>query len=96
MKGKILHTHKGVECVQNPQERKTGLFASFFQSKKNKKIIDEDIYRQIKEVMEYLDIARRNYNYAKDRDLIDMYTYKIKASEAHYKHLLNILKNKTI
>ena len=42
-----------------------------------------------------LDLAMKNFEYAED-DLIDFYTYKIKASKSKYDYLLKIAKQKEL
>ena len=54
-----------------------------------------DLMRTIIETKEMLKIARSNFEYAED-DLIDYYTYQIKANQSKLDYLIKIAKRKGI
>ena len=53
------------------------------------------IINSIKEAKKNLDIAHRNFEFA-DKDLIDYYSYQIKASKAKLDYLIRRVKEKGI
>ena len=54
-----------------------------------------ELIRTIIKTREELKIANRNFEYAKD-DLVDYYTYQIKANQAKLDYLIKIAKTKGI
>ena len=54
-----------------------------------------ELMRTIIETKEMLKVARSNFEYAED-DLIDYYTYQIKANQAKLDYLIKIAKRKGI
>lgn len=56
---------------------------------------DIELMRTIIETKEILKVARSNFEYAED-DLIDYYTYQIKANQAKLDYLIKIAKRKGI
>lgn len=54
-----------------------------------------ELMQTIIETKEMLKIARSNFEYAED-DLIDYYTYQIKAEEAKYNYLIKQAKKKKL
>ena len=54
-----------------------------------------ELMRTIIETKEILKVARSNFEYAED-DLIDYYTYQIKAEEAKYNYLIKQAKKKKL
>jgi hypothetical protein len=40
--------------------------------------------------------ANRNFEFAQDKDIIDYYTYQIKASETRYQYLLRLARERSI
>lgn len=43
-----------------------------------------------------LEAARQHLDYATDKTLVDMYIYKLKSAEMHYKHLIEKAKEEEI
>ena len=62
---------------------------------KTEKEKEIELMRTIIETKEILKIARSNFEYAED-DLIDYYTYQIKAHQAKLDYLIKIAKQKGI
>lgn len=56
---------------------------------------EQDLIRMIIKTREELKIANRNFEYAQD-DLIDYYTYQIKANQSKLDYLIKIAKTKGI
>lgn len=55
---------------------------------------NEDLIESIRLArMEWLD-ATRNFDFAQDEEIIDYYTYQIKASETRYQYLLKLARKK--
>ena len=51
-----------------------------------------ELIRRITDVRRDMEQSRRNYEFADDDTLIDMYIYSLKAQEMKYKHLLQKVK----
>ena len=49
---------------------------------------NDELMRQIHEIGRDMEQSRRNYEFASDETLVDMYIYTLKAQEMKYKHLL--------
>ena len=60
---------------------------------KTEKEMEIELVQTIIETKEMLKIARCNFEYAED-DLIDYYTYQIKAHQSKLDYLIKIAKNK--
>lgn len=60
---------------------------------KTEKEMEIELVQTIIETKEMLKIARCNFEYAED-DLIDYYTYQIKAQQSKLDYLIKIAKNK--
>ena len=56
---------------------------------------EQDLIRMIIKTREELKIANRNFEYAQD-DLIDYYTYQIKANQSKLDYLIKLAKKKGI
>ena len=56
---------------------------------------EQDLIRMIIKTREELKIANRNFEYAQD-DLIDYYTYQIKANQSKLDYLIKLAKTKGI
>ena len=55
---------------------------------------EEEIIRNIIKAKKDLEIARRNFEYAKSNDLVDYYIYQIKANQAKIDYLIKLAKAK--
>ena len=49
---------------------------------------ESELMRQIYEIGRDMEQSRKNYEFASDETLVDMYIYTLKAQEMKYKHLL--------
>lgn len=61
---------------------------------KNEVEKEEEIIANIIKVKKDLEIARRNFEYAKSRDLVDYYIYQIKANQSKLDYLIKLAKAK--
>lgn len=61
---------------------------------KNEVEKEEEIIANIIRVKKDLDVARRNFDYAKSRDLVDYYIYQIKANQSKLDYLIKLAKAK--
>lgn len=57
---------------------------------------EEEIIRNIIIAKKDLDAARRNFEYAKSKDLVDYYIYQIKANQSKLDYLIKLAKAKGI
>ena len=55
---------------------------------------EEEIIANIIKVKKDLEIARRNFEYVKSRDLVDYYIYQIKANQSKLDYLIKLAKAK--
>ena len=55
---------------------------------------EEEIIANIIKVKKDLEVARRNFEYAKSRDLVDYYIYQIKANQSKLDYLIKLAKAK--
>jgi hypothetical protein len=55
---------------------------------------EEELIRNIIKAKKELEIARRNFEYAKSQDLVDYYIYQIKANQAKIDYLIKLAKAK--
>lgn len=53
-----------------------------------------DLIKNLKNAQSEFETAITNYEFAKDPELVDYYTYKIKATETRYQYLLKKAKEK--
>ena len=56
---------------------------------------DIELIRSVIKSKQNLDVARKNYEYAEE-DLIDYYTYQIKAEQSKIDYLIKKIKNKQL
>lgn len=61
---------------------------------KNEVEKEEEIIANIIKVKKDLEIARRNFEYVKSRDLVDYYIYQIKANQSKLDYLIKLAKAK--
>ena len=54
----------------------------------------EDLIKNLKNAQSEFENANRNYEFADDPELVDYYTYKIKATQTRYQYLLKKAKEK--
>lgn len=57
---------------------------------------EEEIIKSIIKAKRDLEFARRNFEYAKSKDLVDYYIYQIKANQAKIDYLIKLAKAKGI
>lgn len=57
---------------------------------------EEDLIRSIIKAKKDLKLARQNFEYAKEGDLIDYYVYQIKANQSKLDYLIKAAKKKGI
>ena len=81
--------------VFDNSEEKNNKIVSWFQRKfGTTKKTDDEIVDILKKAQEELDIAMNNYEFAEEPELIDYYTYNIKAAQMRYEYLLRKVKDK--
>ena len=74
-------------------EEKTKSVTTWFQRKFGTTRSKEDEMVDIlKKAQEELDVAMNNYEFADDPELVDYYTYNIKAAQMKYEYLLRKIK----
>lgn len=56
--------------------------------KENTNDENDELMKQIYDIGRDMEQSRRNYEFASDDTLVDMYIYTLKAQEMKYKHLL--------
>ncbi len=57
---------------------------------------EEELIRNIIRAKKDLETARRNFEYAKSKDLVDYYIYQIKANQSKMDYLIKLAKAKGI
>ena len=71
---------------------------SYIMKKNNEKEKQKtnELIKNLKIAQNELEVAVNNYEYAKEPELVDYYTYNIKAAQARYEYLLKIIKAENI
>ena len=83
----------------SPIEKKstTNIFNQILEKISGSKTLDtdiQDLIKNLKNAQSEFENAISNYEFADDPELIDYYTYKIKATQTRYQYLLRKVKEK--
>ena len=70
------------------------IFEKFSKSKQNEDLETKELVKNLKIAQIEFETAVNNYEFANDPELVDYYTYNIKATQTKYQYLLKKVKEK--
>lgn len=86
------------EDISSMKKRETPNIFNYFLEKLSKpKLYDndtQDLLNHLKNAQNDFETAVSNYEFAEDPELVDYYTYKIKATQTRYQYLLKKAKER--